>query len=910
MHRIAKQSLDRVLLQIVDGSLAGVIFLVPLLMGGRHAVGQLVLTVLAVAAGWTWAVRECFLPNAAWRPARATPLILAGLAVVVLQVAPLPPSLLAWLAPHTAETLPLWSVADATSTTHGSWPCVSFTPAETLGGLVLFLDFSLLFFVAAQRIERVEDVERLLRWCALSAVCMAAFGIVQLLTGNGKFLWCYSHPFASASGVAKGSFSNRNHFAHFLALGIGPLVWWLQDASRRWRPPAISTFQSPTAGCRSAERETYLLCLALGIVLFAGLLSLSRGGISVMFLAVGVSTVICYRASAVSGRLVVALAGIGLLIGTLLTVYGLDRVGSRLEELTSGSVERLDYQAGRRTIWAAAAKAIPDYLPLGAGVGSFAEVYPMHTDSIRNEDIEYTHAENSFLQVTLETGVPGIALMLAGIVLTAFWCFRGAGSVVSTRFRVCAAAVAGSLSASVAHALVDFVWYVPACMAIMAILAACALRVSQLARNEQARKAEGGKRSRRWADRNDSVVRNPKSPSPKPSLAPLFWPAVVVLLTLLGGWMVKSGIGPAVAQLYWDEFLVARHAAQTQSPMALADSKHQRRCIACLENVVHWQPTHARAHLALAESHRRLFDALQVNAENQMSVASIRDAAIQSRFPSHEALATWLSRAIGPHWTHLEQALDHTRRALRLSPLQGRGYVYLAQLSFLSGADASAGRACLQQAMRVRPFDGAVLGAVASDALLAGDVARWLEYSRRAFHRGRWQQQQFVGDLVAGTSSEELPALIDFIIREFNPDLHCLQFLHIACAERCPPERLFPLMRRQAEQARIEARKLGNREAANVWLEAQRLYSQLGNAAEALQCAQNALECDPGNYNVHYQLALGLLGRRLFAEAESHLRWCLQRAPSDRVVEARLREALKGRLDGERRAAAENQPLR
>ena len=83
MDRYTKQTLDAFLLHVVDGSLAGVVFLVPLLMGGRHAVGQLALTVLAVVAACAWTVRQSLREDAAWRPTSATPLILAGVVLVV-----------------------------------------------------------------------------------------------------------------------------------------------------------------------------------------------------------------------------------------------------------------------------------------------------------------------------------------------------------------------------------------------------------------------------------------------------------------------------------------------------------------------------------------------------------------------------------------------------------------------------------------------------------------------------------------------------------------------------------------------------------------------------------------------------------------------------------------------------------
>ena len=63
---------------------------------------------------------------------RPTPLVLIGLLLLVLQTVPLPPWLLARLAPATAALLPQWSGAAETPGLFGYWSCISFTPAETL----------------------------------------------------------------------------------------------------------------------------------------------------------------------------------------------------------------------------------------------------------------------------------------------------------------------------------------------------------------------------------------------------------------------------------------------------------------------------------------------------------------------------------------------------------------------------------------------------------------------------------------------------------------------------------------------------------------------------------------------------------------------------------------------------------
>jgi len=861
--------------------------------------------VLAVAAALAWAARQCLRDDATWRPAAATPLILLATALVGLQIVPLPPWLLARLAPHTAWLLPLWNADGRTPGSLGYWPYLSFTPAETRGGLVIFLDFGLLFFVAVQRIRRVEDVERLLRWCALSAVIMASFGIVQLLAGNGKFFWFYEHPFANTFDDARGSFTNRNHFAQFLALGTGPLLWWLQDASRRGRGAAD---RLPAADRRGDERKIYLLGLALGIVLFAALLSLSRGGIAALFIAATVCAALCYWASSFSGRLLVVVAAVGLLIGASLGIFGFDRVSNRLEDFSSGSLERLDQCAGRRIIWAAAVKAAPHHFLLGTGVGSFSHVYPLYIDAVLDEDYVYTHAENCYLQIALETGFLGLALTLGGIVLCGSWCAYGVRPSHPRRLRACAAAIAASLAATVAHACVDFIWYVPACTAMVAILAACACRVKQLAGRKRRGEREKGRGERGEGREGVSVQPSPFSSLLSP-LSPLLSLAVTACVALIGGAMIVNRVGPAVAQPYWDEHLIVQDITPV-SPAApgtaSAEAEKYRQWISRLENVVRWQPSHLPAHLALAGAHRQLFETLQQAADNPMSLANIRDAAIQSHFSSRKALTTWLARAVGEHWVHLERSLYHTRQALRLCPLEGRGYLYLADLSFLMGADAQAKHTCIEQAVRVRPREGAVLYAAGSAALLAGDPARWLAYAKLAFCAGRRQQEQLMGDLVGSTPPENLPVLIDFILREFQPDLRGLRFLHVTCEKRCPAEQLRSLARRRAEQAQSEAVTLHGPPAVQAWLEAQSLHSQLGDETEALACARNAVECDSGDYEAHLQLASCLSRQRLFGEAESHWRWCQQRAPSDHLVETRLREAVKGRLESQPPATAEN----
>ena len=289
----------------------------------------------------------------------------------------------------------------------------------------------------------------------------------------------------------------------------------------------------------------------------------------------------------------------------------------------------------------------------------------------------------------------------------------------------------------------------------------------------------------------------------------------------------------------WDRYLIASNALDAETSVA------EQELIDRLERVVFWQPRHARAQLALAEEHLRLFDKLQATAANPMSLPNVRDAVLQSQFPSRDAMLQWLSRAVGEHAGHLQKASWHARQALRQCPLQGRGYVYLAELCFLDGGLRPSAQACVDQALRVRPFDAAVLYAAANEAYLAGDPAKWLEYAKQAFCRGRIQQRQLTADLIAHAPAEGEGPMIDFLLREFQPDLEGVRFLYSVCAKACRPEQLTAVRRAWAEKAEDEAQRATDTEATTLWVEAQHLRVQLNEGPRALQCCREARKNQP-----------------------------------------------------------------
>jgi len=844
------------LLWMVDAALAGVLLVAPLFMGGRHPLGEFVFVLLAVIAASAWLLRQCRMSESAiWTWSKAEWVLLLGAALLVVQIVPLPEPLLQYLSPRSSQILPLWNADADAPLALGSWQQISLTPYVTRGSLVLYLAYCLLFLVAVQRLQRLEDVEKLLRCLSVAAVLLAAVGLLQYLAGNGKFLWIYEHPYRGTSEAVKGPLINKNHFAHLMALGLAPLLWIVQDALARQSSTSTAAFDQR----RSTLDQLRLMgaLIALALVLFAGLMTLSRGGAVAMLVAALVSIGAFARRSLIDKKFVVLTAGLFLVVGAALLIHGLDRVSDRLDDYASGSLDELDRKAGRRTIWAADSHAVRDFWRLGTGAGSHRDVYPMYFSG--SFDVEMTHAENGYLQVAMETGLPGLILLLVGLAVCVRWCAVALRSTGSGRTFACAAVVTAGLAASALHSVIDFVWYIPACMSFAVVLAACGCRLAQL--------------------RQAAVP-------PRKRLSPKWSYAALSVVALVGSWMVTHALCAAMASPHWDRYLAysLHGAAQDEDGSAHAAA------LVDLNEIVGWTPDDPRAHVRLAGVCLRRFDQLQRKSPNAMALTQIRDAALASRFGSRAALDTWLERAVGEPRAYLDKALWHVRRGLALCPLQGEAYLYLGELCFLEGLGDEAKAALVSQALTVRPSSPRVLLAAGNEAALAGKMEEAVRHWKRAFHGGTEERRQLVRVLVAN----RVP--VDFALTSFDPDLAGLRELYDQYVPVAPPETLGPLLDRYAQAAEADASRIGNESAAAMWVVARQIHIKRGDTLRAQLCLQHALTADPANYEVHYLLGLQLSEAGRMEEAEQHLTWCQMRKPSDVRLAQKLEAVTKARI--------------
>jgi tetratricopeptide (TPR) repeat protein len=310
-----------------------------------------------------------------------------------------------------------------------------------------------------------------------------------------------------------------------------------------------------------------------------------------------------------------------------------------------------------------------------------------------------------------------------------------------------------------------------------------------------------------------------------------------------------------------------------------------------LQDALREDPCRAEAHLSLAAQYLQLFDAAQKASENPMALSQIRDAALISEFPDPSQRQRWFSLVMGPRRRFLDAALYHARTGLRLSPLQGEGYVYLAELAFLDGGDALSKRACVEQALRVRPHDGAVLLAAGSERALSGDAEGALELWQQAFRCDPAQQARLIDMLASRMPAEQ------FVAR-FQPGRGGLQklFDHYR-RQQLPVDAKFvaPRLLRAIEEA---APQEPEQVAANSWELARRIQRFLGDTAGAVEAARRAVDLLPDDFTRRRRLALALSENGDYEKAVRQLQWCLRRKPNDETLQQKLLVAARMRRSG------------
>ena len=313
--------------------------------------------------------------------------LLAAGAIAALQLVPLPPGI--W------QSLPgrsLFADAAILSGQAQPWRPWSIVPGATFNALSsLVVPLTMLVLVTGLRHDERSRLPGILLGFIITAT------LIGLLQFSGARL---NNPLLNDTpGEVAGVFANRNHFALLLAIGcvLAPVWAFIDRQGLRWRGP-----------------------LALGgVLLFVlGIMaSGSRAGLLLGAIALAAGCAIIARPVRHRLRRAPRWVFLTLVAGMIALASGLiaasiwaGRAVSIDRALTSNVEEDMRSRGLPLVI-----DMIGAYFPWGAGLGSFDTMFRLHEPLALLKPTYFNHAHNDWLEVVLDSGLAGAALLLAAI---------------------------------------------------------------------------------------------------------------------------------------------------------------------------------------------------------------------------------------------------------------------------------------------------------------------------------------------------------------------------------------------------------------------------------------------------------------------------------------------------------------
>lgn len=334
-----------------------------------------------------------------------------------------------------------------------------YTRLAAFKGAAYLILFALILLLTRSQ-ERV-------RWLAYA---MVACGVFEALYGSAKSLTGLEFGFFGREvdrSVAIGTFVNRNHLAGLLemtlAVGVGLLIAGRFSSPggnwRDWLRGAATFLLSDKAPLRIA-----VVIMAIGLVLTRS--RMGNAGFAISLSVTGAVYLLLARSSKFSSGLVLAILSSIVLVDLVIvgSYFGIEEVAQRLEQTTvaeaSNRVDLYDY----------AVPYVLDYLPFGAGAGSFVASFLPYGGA--EVVIPYDHAHNDYLEFLGEWGIVGWLPMALAVLLS----LGAAGFALRERHDSLLRAIGfGSFMGIVAlliHSFVDFNLQIPANAGFFTVLLA------------------------------------------------------------------------------------------------------------------------------------------------------------------------------------------------------------------------------------------------------------------------------------------------------------------------------------------------------------------------------------------------------------------------------------------------------
>ena len=311
----------------------------------------------------------------------------AILILTIVHLIPLPPSI--WQAlPGRNVLIEIDQVAGNTNINRP----LSVDPEGTLNALYSLSIPAAVLLLAV----KLQLREQMLLVIAVTTLALVSALVVVLQAAGSNFTL---YPFTSPT---PGIFANRNHQSILLAAAF-PML-------------AASSYFANRMGIDRKLAQACAITIGLGLVPVIVVLG-SRTGLGVAAVGLALALLIrpreqrkdnkYVRIKSLGIRLASASASVAVMLWS--TFFAARDVAfSRLDEAGSDL---------RYSLWTNVVKDMPNWMPWGSGIGSFADTYQIHEppQSIRESFIN--HAHNDWLEIAYTSGIPGILICCSAMIL-------------------------------------------------------------------------------------------------------------------------------------------------------------------------------------------------------------------------------------------------------------------------------------------------------------------------------------------------------------------------------------------------------------------------------------------------------------------------------------------------------------
>lgn len=218
--------------------------------------------------------------------------------------------------------------------------------------------------------------------------------------------------------------------------------------------PASAYLLLQMAGKGVPRHHVVTLSIVLYVLFLSIFMTASRG--ATISLVIGLGVLIALTVRHVPGRGIILL--LLLTLAAFLTTKISTGAGGAGGEL-GARLPHLMQDTGRRIIWESSWNLLKDSPWYGIGLGLFYLAYPPYRNPVDNSGGFFAH--NDYLQIWIETGLPGLLLLLS-VLISALWLFvrtlRKTGLDKATRVEL--TGLFCGLLAVAGHSFVDFNLYI------------------------------------------------------------------------------------------------------------------------------------------------------------------------------------------------------------------------------------------------------------------------------------------------------------------------------------------------------------------------------------------------------------------------------------------------------------------